>query len=272
MRTYQDSFLEGTMANYPIDGAESMVFRVLTLNREKYAKASAPAKIGMQSFNSMLSESITHQENSGEQSLSDTNTMQHEVMKLVVMLQHQMNTDFFNAFYESDPVNPSYDDSMNWIKDVGIGDDMDLSLSKIQQHTNTILREPDYSAPGLDGVIERASETYDVDADLIRAVIKAESNFDPEATSPNGAMGLMQLMPETANELGVKNAYDPVENIHAGTRYLKNLLDRYEGNIPLSLAAYNWGMGNVEKPTSRIPRETQDYIARVNRYYQKAKA
>jgi len=258
------------MANYPIDGAESMVSRMVTIASEKYTKADAPAKKGKQSFNSMLSESITRNENSGKQSLSDISTMQHEVMKLLVIMQHQMNTDFFNAFDESGPDNPSNDDAMNWIKDVGIGDDMDLSLSKIQQYTT--LSEPDYSVPGLNGVIEKASKTYDVDADLIRAVIKAESNFDPEATSSKGAMGLMQLMPETANELGVKNAYDPVENIHAGTRYLKNLLDRYEGNIPLSLAAYNWGMGNVEKPDSRIPRETQDYIARVNRYYQKAKA
>jgi len=91
-------------------------------------------------------------------------------------------------------------------------------------------------------------------------------------TSSKGAMGLMQLMPETANELGVKNSYNPFENIMAGTRYLKSLLHRYDGNIPLALAAYNWGMGNVERNPGRLPSETRTYIARVNKYYREVKS
>jgi len=75
-------------------------------------------------------------------------------------------------------------------------------------------------------------------------------------------------MPETAKELGVEDSYDPVENIMAGTRYLKGLLDRYDGNVPLALAAYNWGMGNVERHPERLPRETQTYIARINNFMQ----
>jgi soluble lytic murein transglycosylase-like protein len=119
----------------------------------------------------------------------------------------------------------------------------------------------------MDQIINRASRTYHVEPALIKAVIKAESNFDPDATSPKGAMGLMQLMPETARDLGVKDPYDPTENIMAGTRYLGMLLDRYEGNIPLALAGYNWGMGNVERHPGGLPQETRTYIARVNQYY-----
>jgi hypothetical protein len=128
------------------------------------------------------------------------------------------------------------------------------------------------SSPGeLAPIIRQASEKYGVDQDLIRAVIKAESNFRPQSTSPKGAMGLMQLMPETAQEVGVKDPYNPVENIMGGTRYLKGLLNRYQGNIPLALAAYNWGAGNMEKYPDRLPRETRDYIMRVTREYQSAK-
>jgi hypothetical protein len=121
-------------------------------------------------------------------------------------------------------------------------------------------------------IIERAARTYGVDSGLIRGVIKAESGFNHRAVSPKGAAGLMQLMPATAKELGVSDPYDPVENIMGGTRYLKGLLDRYGGNVALSLAAYNWGMGNVEKSPGRLPAETSSYIARVTRYYREAKA
>ncbi|MHB8770834.1 MAG: lytic transglycosylase domain-containing protein [Syntrophales bacterium] len=131
-----------------------------------------------------------------------------------------------------------------------------------------------YDAPaspqGLTPIIRRAAETYGVDPGLIRAVIKAESNFQPQSTSPKGAMGLMQLMPETAREVGVKDPYDPFENVMGGTRYLKRLLDRYQGNIPRALAAYNWGAGNVEKYPDRLPRETRDYIRRVTEEYRSA--
>ena len=125
------------------------------------------------------------------------------------------------------------------------------------------------SPPELNDIIENASKNYEVDPELIRSVIKAESNFDANATSSKGAMGLMQLMPETAKDLGVKNCYNPIENIMAGTRYLKSLLNRYDGNVELTLAAYNWGMGNVEKHPDKLPKETREYIVRVNGYFQK---
>ncbi len=112
-------------------------------------------------------------------------------------------------------------------------------------------------------IVQKASRAFEVDSDLILRVIEAESGFNPDAVSPKGAMGLMQLMPETAKELGVADPMDPSENIMGGTRYLKKLLDRYEGSVPLALAAYNWGMGNLDRHRERMPLETRNYIARI---------
>ncbi len=119
-------------------------------------------------------------------------------------------------------------------------------------------------------LIDYSSQKHGVDAGLIRAVIRAESGFDPRATSSKGAMGLMQLMPETARDLGVDDPYDPVQNVMAGTEYLKTLLHRYNGDTNTALAAYNWGMGNVERNPGRLPEETKTYITRITRYRDEA--
>ncbi len=124
----------------------------------------------------------------------------------------------------------------------------------------------------IDMIINQAADMFSVDPDLIRGVIKAESNFNIHSTSPKGAMGLMQLMPATARDLGVRNPYDPYENVMGGTRYLKGLLDRYDGDVDRALAAYNWGMGNVEKHPNRLPGETRTYVSRIKQYYFEAKA
>jgi hypothetical protein len=124
------------------------------------------------------------------------------------------------------------------------------------------------AAGSIENIIVTASRRYGVDENLVRAVIKAESDFSPESTSAKGAMGLMQLMPETARELGVTNPYDPAENVAGGVRYLRMLMDRYEGDTNKALAAYNWGMGNLERGDGSLPDETRTYLARVRRYHE----
>ncbi|MBF0261299.1 MAG: lytic transglycosylase domain-containing protein [Magnetococcales bacterium] len=124
--------------------------------------------------------------------------------------------------------------------------------------------QPKLEGGNYEQIIQRASERYGVDADLIRSVIKVESNFNPKAVSHAGAQGMMQLMPGTAAELGVKDAFNAEENIMGGTLYLSRLLDRYDGNVRSALAAYNWGMGNLERqPASAMPGETRRYVARI---------
>ena len=125
------------------------------------------------------------------------------------------------------------------------------------------------SLNGYDDLIRSASGRYSIDGDLIRAVIKTESDFNSTARSNKGAMGLMQLMPETARLHDVVNAYDPVDNIEGGVRHLRLLLDRYQGNLELSLAAYNAGIKAVEKFGGIPPfTETKEYIRRVLQNYQ----
>lgn len=147
-------------------------------------------------------------------------------------------------------------------------------LAKTSMETGTSLEAPKTKDEKINSAIEKASKKYGVDAKLILSVIKQESDFNPNAKSSAGAMGLMQLMPCNVEEFGVKNPYDISENIDAGTRELKSHLKRYNGNLELALAAYNAGPGTLQKRgvTSvdgiwKLPAETRDYVKKVTGYY-----
>ena len=158
-------------------------------------------------------------------------------------------------------MNVSSFDSINYIQT-----ESKNTSSKVSQDENSF---SSYLActKSLEDIFNEAASTYDVPVQLLKAVAKAESGFNPNAVSYCGAQGIMQLMPATAAYLGVEDAFDPEQNIMGGAKYLSNLLKTYQGDVTLTLAAYNAGSGNVKKYGGVPPfKETQNYIKKISEY------
>lgn len=148
-----------------------------------------------------------------------------------------------------------------------------LPSSTVETRLTATPPQPVVPAPSLNDIVNSASATYHLDPDLVNSVIHAESGFNSRAISPKGARGLMQLMPSTAGQLGVANAFDPKANVGGGTQYLRQLLEQYNFDLVKALAAYNAGPHRVDKYRGVPPyHETQAYVARIVRDYNKKKA
>ncbi len=144
------------------------------------------------------------------------------------------------------------------------GEMTDQAMSLLPAEEERLLKGTEVTRKDIEMLIEHYSNRRNIPSSLVRSVINAESGFDPDATSPKGAMGLMQLMPSTVMDLGVENPFDPEQNINGGTALLKNLLDTYQGDYSKALAAYNAGRANVDR-AGGVPdfKETKDYVRKV---------
>jgi soluble lytic murein transglycosylase len=128
--------------------------------------------------------------------------------------------------------------------------------------------KPAVATKKYDGIIQEASNTFGLSFNLLKAMIKVESNFDSRAISKKGALGLMQIMPQNLRAFNIQEPYDPKDNIMGGARYFKSLIERFEGKLPLALAAYNAGPTIVDKYRKIPPiKETEDYVKRVMKYF-----
>ncbi len=163
-------------------------------------------------------------------------------------------------------------DIYRYIDENGVMHFTNVPTSSIQNYKLFLKEKPQitdrYSTEKYDALISDASERHGVSFPHLKAIIKAESDFDPHAVSKKGATGLMQIMPENFKPLGIRDPFDPSENINAGARYFKQMYDRFKGKLALSLAAYNAGPTAVDRYKTIPPyEETEEYVRRVLKYY-----
>jgi soluble lytic murein transglycosylase len=167
---------------------------------------------------------------------------------------------------------PVQADIYRYIDENGVMHFTNTPTSSVQNYRIYVKEKPKttrwYSSEKYDDLISDASERFGVAFPLLKAIIKAESDFDPYAVSKKGATGLMQIMPENFEPLGLQDPFDPWQNINAGARYFKQMYDRFKGKLALSLAAYNAGPTAVDRYKTIPPyEETEEYVRRVLKYY-----
>ena len=167
---------------------------------------------------------------------------------------------------------PVQADIFRYLDENGVMHFTNAPTSSIQKYRLFLKEKPvitrRYSTEKYDNLISDASERYGVSFPLLKAIIKAESDFDPLVVSKKGATGLMQIMPQNFKSLGIKDPFDPWQNINAGARYFKQMFDRFNGKLSLSLAAYNAGPTAVDRYKTIPPyEETEEYVRRVLKYY-----
>ncbi len=208
--------------------------------------------------------------NNAVNSLKSDDKKSFETLEQVKLAQLKMLQGLFSS--ETDDEN---DDLFSGLS--ALADFQRLSLQKSQivdryARQQYSLRDHGPQTKGeIDRLIDRIAEKVSLSPKLIHSVVSTESAYNPAAVSHAGAQGLMQLMPGTAAELGVKDSFDPAQNLLGGSQYLKQLLDKYGGDLDHALAAYNWGQGNVDRyGLENLPDETRNYVARVKTLLEKA--
>lgn len=204
-----------------------------------------------------------------------------EVLASAERAQQAMAVDAILAAQSSGSISPETVQKLlgfNPVPNIPVADSQNVSTgntaavtSGSQTNATSSGNTSSSSSTSLDAYFEEASEKYNVDVKLLKAIAHAESNFNPNATSSSGAMGVMQLMPSTAKSLGITDAYNAYDNIMGGAKVIAEHLANYNGDVSLALAAYNAGSGNVAKYGGVPPfTETQNYIKKVLAYYEGA--
>lgn len=203
--------------------------------------------------------------------LSELNSLQKSAGDVSVVMQ-KMQLELMNGLLIDDSDSEADVFLMSGLEDLMIQTSAARSqmIDKYAAQDKYTLSQPlADSRDNIDRLIDRVAEHVSLDPELIHSVVSAESAYRSDAVSHAGAQGLMQLMPATAADLGVKDSFDPQQNLLGGSRYLKQLLDKYDGDLDHALAAYNWGQGNVDRHgLENMPEETRTYIIRVRQKLQ----